>query len=488
VSAVDGVSIRFSAGDITAVVGANGAGKTTFLNCLSGNVTADSGQVVLGDREITKLPPWRRARLGVFRGFQDSELFAEMTVRDTARIACYSKLRYSLADVLLPTGRARRIEASIALRVKEALEIVGLTRYSSLPVNEASLGMRRLVQIACAIAANAAWLLLDEPAAGVAKAEVNALGPLLRRTVNFRPDIGIVLVEHDGRLIEACADRVVLLDHGRVASDDRPVTGGDPKPSYFHSHSGTGDGFTQRVEHADDNVGLEAKGVTVRYGKFEAVTDTSLAVVAGRIHCLVGTNGAGKSSLLGVLAGEVNPASGDVFLDGVSISALPPHSRVDRGIVLVPAGRGLLPRLTVAENLHLAELHQRPVHDSERLPKSVELFPELRSKMGQFAGTLSGGEQQMLALARALTLHPRFLLIDELSLGLHHVVVDRLVDALRWLADLGIGLLVVEQNPALALAMSERAYVMAQGKVVFSGPAAVAASQPELFAPIFLGS
>jgi branched-chain amino acid transport system ATP-binding protein len=233
---------------------------------------------------------------------------------------------------------------------------------------------------------------------------------------------------------------------------------------------------------------LKAERVTIRYRAFEAVSSASVAISSGSIACLVGTNGAGKSSILRAIVGLTPVTAGRIVLGNDELRGLAPHERVARGVVLVPSGRGLLPSLTVAETLLLAEQRAGALHRDQTpvLVAPFELFPELAAHRHQVAGTLSGGEQQMLAIARSLVLRPRFLLIDELSLGLQWKVVDRLLVVIRRLADAGLGLLVVEQDAPLALQFSDWAFVMNRGQIVFDGPSVEAAQRRDLFRPVFL--
>ncbi|WP_425565871.1 ABC transporter ATP-binding protein [Pseudonocardia ailaonensis] len=227
--------------------------------------------------------------------------------------------------------------------------------------------------------------------------------------------------------------------------------------------------------------GLDAKGLRITYGRFTAVHGADIAVRPASLTVLVGTNGAGKSSVLNAIAGLRPPAAGSVAIDGVDVTRRPAHERVGHGLVLVPSGRALFASLTVAENLRLSA-----GAEEEGAIDPLELFPELRPKLGQRAGTMSGGEQQMLAVARSLRLRPRYLLIDELSLGLSPAATGRLVDALLEIRDQGVGILVVEQNAPFALSYSDEAYVMNRGQVAFHGPSAEAAARPDLFRPVFL--
>jgi branched-chain amino acid transport system ATP-binding protein len=209
---------------------------------------------------------------------------------------------------------------------------------------------------------------------------------------------------------------------------------------------------------------LEVEELRVRYGAVEAVHGVSFAANAGEVTALIGANGAGKSSTLAAISGLV-PAGGRIRFDGRDIAGTPPHAIVRAGIVQVPEGREILAQMTVEENL-LMGLRGR---DRSDLGSAYERFPILRERRGLLAGTLSGGEQQMLAVARALLARPRLLLLDEPSLGLAPLIVKRVFDTLADLKSQGVTMLVVEQNALRALRLADRAFVMELGRIVMRG-------------------
>jgi len=216
---------------------------------------------------------------------------------------------------------------------------------------------------------------------------------------------------------------------------------------------------------------LEVQRLTVRFDGFTAVDDVSLAVRAGEAVALLGPNGAGKSTTLRAIHGLLRPQAGAIRFDGQDVTALPVHERVRRGLALVPEGRELFGAMTVDENLDLGWIRGRGSPAAARA-RVHALFPVLAQRRGQAAGTLSGGEQQMLAIGRALMAQPRLLMLDEPSLGLAPRAVDVLYDALAALVQDGLTLLLVEQHIAEALALAHRGYVMVAGRVLLDGSAA----------------
>ncbi|MBV9468655.1 MAG: ABC transporter ATP-binding protein [Abitibacteriaceae bacterium] len=226
---------------------------------------------------------------------------------------------------------------------------------------------------------------------------------------------------------------------------------------------------------------LQVENLNVYYGVIHALHDVSLAVGAGEIVTLIGSNGAGKSTTLLTLSGLLQPTSGNVRFEDKDLLSLLPHQRVTRGLVQVPEGRRVFSTLTVAENLDLGSYTRR---DKAQVKQDLEevyaLFPRLRERRGQQAGTLSGGEQQMLAVGRAMMSRPRLLLLDEPSLGLAPLLVKEIFNVVKRIRDQGVTVLLVEQNAHMSLAIADRAYVLETGRVVMSGPAQEIARDPRV--------
>ncbi len=229
---------------------------------------------------------------------------------------------------------------------------------------------------------------------------------------------------------------------------------------------------------------LEVRDLHVSYGHVHAVRGLSLSVRAGRIVTLIGPNGAGKSSTLGAISGLIRPRAGTVRLEGRDLSGVPAHAAVAHGLVLVPEGRAVLARMSIHENLVMAaESRPRAVRPAERhalIEEQYARFPVLGERRRALAGTLSGGEQQMLAIARGLLARPRVLMLDEPSMGLAPQMVERIFELLVAIHREGTTLLLVEQNARMALEVSDDAYVLERGALVLEGPAATLAADPRV--------
>jgi branched-chain amino acid transport system ATP-binding protein len=226
---------------------------------------------------------------------------------------------------------------------------------------------------------------------------------------------------------------------------------------------------------------LDVVGLCAGYGDVPVLRGIDLSIAAGSITALIGANGAGKTTLLRTISGIIPAEVGTIHYDGQDIVGMPPQDIVRAGLVQVPEGRRLFSDMTVLENLLVGSSSPaaRPKRD-ENLAVVLELFPKVRDRRAQLAGTLSGGEQQMVAIARALMASPRLLLLDETSLGLAPIVVDEIFVAVRRLAAQGLTILVVEQNTALALEVADHGYVLEQGRFAIQGAASSLAADPRV--------
>jgi branched-chain amino acid transport system ATP-binding protein len=225
---------------------------------------------------------------------------------------------------------------------------------------------------------------------------------------------------------------------------------------------------------------LRLESVSSYYGKICAISDVSLEVTDGEIVTLIGANGAGKSTTLMTISGIVRPRTGRIYLGSIAVNALSAHEIVRHGVIQVPEGRRVLPLLTVEENLDLGAFTKTARQRDENRERVYALFPRLWERRKQLGGTLSGGEQQMLAIGRALMAAPRLLLLDEPSLGLAPKMVDQIFQIIREINASGTTILLVEQNAAMALELAHRAYVLETGRVVLAGEAAKLRDDPAL--------
>jgi branched-chain amino acid transport system permease protein len=449
-------------GRITSVIGPNGAGKTTVLNVIGGYYRPDRGSVRLGD-ELAGRPAHRVARAGVARTFQTTQLFEHFGVLDNVLVGLRrGRLGWLLARAASPDDRAL---------AEALLAFVGYSGPLARRAGELPHVDRRLVEVARALATRPAVLLLDEPAAGLAREDKQRLGALLRRIADF--GVVLILVEHDMSLVMDVSDHVVVLDAGV------PLMTGTPAevradPAVHRAYLG-GTEFEGRARETPwqgpAQPLLATRGLSAAYGAAPAVRAVDLAVRAGETVAVLGANGASKSTLMRAIAGLHRPVEGEVALDRERIERRPAHAIAAAGLSLVPEGRQVFPELSVRDNLVLGGHGRRERVGEEEIDALLDRFPRLRERLSARAGVLSGGEQQMLAIARGLIARPKVLLLDEPSLGLAPSMVAELYRVLADLRDEHTTVLVVDQIAHLALAVADRGYVLENGRVAHAGPA-----------------
>jgi ABC-type branched-subunit amino acid transport system ATPase component len=453
VIAVAGVDMTAQPGRVTSVIGPNGAGKTTLLNLVSGFQRPDSGMVRVGGREITGQPAHEVARAGLARTFQTAQPFGGLSVLDNVRLGL---LRGSWRGAA-PADLARALLSLVGYSGSETALAATLPHVD-----------RRLVEIARALGTAPAVLLLDEPAAGLDDADTAKLGGLLQRLA--RAGLAVVLVEHDMALVMSISDEIIVLDAGRrIAAGSPAIVRNDPavKAAYLGAEMPAGSAAPRTAGAPLLEVGLLSAG----YGPLAVLDQVSLKVGRGEVIALFGPNGAGKSTLMKALSGLIRPVRGTIHLGSMGLAALPAHLVARAGLILVPEGRQVFPQLTVAENLRLGATRRGDFVSAE-IETMLARFPRLRPRLNTAAGLLSGGEQQMLAVARGLLARPEILLLDEPSLGLAPTVVTELFEQFTRLRDEGMTLLIVDQMADYALAIADRGYVLGGGRVVAQGNAA----------------
>jgi ABC-type branched-subunit amino acid transport system ATPase component/ABC-type branched-subunit amino acid transport system permease subunit len=446
VRAAHDIALEAKPGEVTSLIGPNGAGKTTVLNMLGGFYRPDAGTIRLGAGEVQGLPAWRIARAGVARTYQTTQLFGSMSVAENVEIALKEKAGAVVAALLAFVGYAGRPDAR---------------------ASELSHVDKRLVEIARALAMRPSVLLLDEPAAGLSAQDKAKLAQLLRRIAGS--GIAVVLVEHDMSVVMGISDHVIVLDAGlRIAAGTPAEVQQDP--AVRRAYLGEKEHAPTVRRGAAGAPLLELGRLAAGYGAEPVLKGIDLAVREGEMVAVLGANGAGKSTLMRAICGLHRPVQGGIAFAGTDISREPAHRLVERGVVLVPEGRQVFPELSVLHNLELGAFSRKKI-DAGEIDAMLERFPRLRERLQQRAGLLSGGEQQMLAIARGLMAKPRLLLLDEPSLGLAPTVIGDLFASLDRLRAEAATVLLVDQMAGLALALADRAYVVEDGRIVASGDA-----------------
>jgi len=498
--ALQQVDIQVPEGAIVGLVGPNGAGKSTLLGVLSGDVVAREGTVRLAGQDVSGLTPEARVRHGLARTFQLPELFDELTVREHLTLShrLASAPSRSWSDPL--TGRFLRPDSTEDEAVDELLDSLGLAPVAGTPAGALPLGLSRLVEIARAVASRPRVILLDEPFSGLNPAESRLLSQALA-DVNRSKGIAMVLVEHDVEIVFGLSARVYVLDFGVIIAAGTPgevrrdpavraaylgdLSPAEPAAAASGSGGSGSRGGSGAVTVTESGAGeppapapraggdiLGVRGLCLSYADATALDDVSFSAAPQSVTALLGANGAGKSSVARAISGLVRAQSGRIVFDGADITGAPADQIRRLGIAYLPEGRGVFRSLTVEENLRVALSGVPKGERSGAIDGAIELFPVLGERRRQIAGTLSGGEQQMLSLARVLTRRPRLLIADEISLGLAPLIVEEVFAGLERVIELGVSVILIEQFVHRALAIADQCYVLRRGRVVWSGQAA----------------
>ena len=467
IQAVKDNSLAVLSGQIHALIGPNGAGKTTTFNLVSGMFMADSGKVFLHGKEIQFLSPDRICQQGLARSFQITNLFKGLSIYENLRLSLQAR-HGSRFNLWRDIDSFPELHAQTA----ELMKFLGLQGMEMTEAGDLSYGGQRLLDLGIALGSKPQVLLLDEPLAGLAAAERERVSELIK---TISGDIPVLIVEHDIDRVLAFSQQVTVMNQGEVLMSGSPdAVRKDRRVQEIYTGSGTPPvaARTGQEGRARDLV-LDFHQVNAFYGKSHILNQASLKVHAGEIVALLGRNGAGKSTLLKSLVGLLPPASGSVTFNGRRIEGLAAPDIARLGIGYVPQGRGLFAGMTVRENLALGRL-ARPADGQSGVvwdeAKILEFFPRLKERMDVAADYLSGGEQQMVAVARALSGNVKLLLLDEPFEGLAPTVVQELFTAFDKLRQ-QIAIVIVEHNLDLVLALADRVYALERGSVFHEGPA-----------------
>ncbi len=422
VRAVDNVSLELQAGEVLGIVGPNGAGKSTLIGLLSGAIPGDGSVELFGER-VTAIGAQGRARRGVGRTHQVPRPFGRMTVLENLLVGELGLLRL------------KRLELARALAVRPRI------------------------------------LLLDEIGAGLIDSELRELIDLIG---SLRGEVeAILIVEHVLDLIRGCCDRLLVLDGGRLLISGLPgevLRDQRVAAVYLGTSGGAQVRHGNGRPHRGSGPLLEVRGIAARYGTFRALEDVSFSVAAGEVVTLLGANGAGKTTTARAISGMLPISAGEIWFAGQRTDRLRAHDIARLGLAHCMEGRRVFGDLTTEENLLLgARAAASAAERSRRLGSVYDLFPALRERRGNSGVALSGGEQQMLAIGRALMAAPRLVIFDEISLGLAPITVDRLYEALAAINANGTAMLVIEQNVERGLALADRVTVLEKGRVARAG-------------------
>ena len=408
ITAVNDLSMRIPTGSITGLIGPNGAGKTTAFNVISGFYNPQEGDILFKGHSVKGFPPHRICRAGMARTFQNIRLFGSETALENVMVGCQVRRKRQWWMPVFSLPNARREEEEIREKAKGLIHRLALDSYMNEKASSLPYGAQRRLEIARALATSPDFLLLDEPAAGMNPQESTELMRFIRH-IRDEFDLTILLIEHDMKVVMGVCQYIWVMEYG------------------------------------------------------------------------IGANGAGKSSVIRSISGLVKDTKGEVLFTPAARDGSEPRTErllgkspediIRRGISVSPEGRRILPHLTVEENLMLGAYIR---NDKEGIAQDIDwvysLFPRLRERSWQKGGTLSGGEQQMLAVGRALMSRPDLVMLDEPSLGLAPLLVREIFDIILKINAEGKTVLLVEQNALAALSIAHYAYVLEVGRVVAEAP------------------
>ena len=455
--AVKDIGFDIEAGEILGLIGPNGSGKSTVMKLIMGIERPNAGSVKMDGTEMAGWAPHRIARAGVGIVFQHSRPLHRQTVLEHIKLALLPDSLIKLVADPHVNRRAREIAERVELGA------VMHRHPATLPFAD----LRRM-EMAKAIARDPKVVLVDEPFAGLTMAESESFAALIR---SFRAEgRAVLLVDHNVKSLAALVDRALAMYLGEQIAEgtaEQVMQNETVRRVYL------GGKIETRARTRDEVVSkpaiLEVEDLGVLYGKARALDGANLHVREGEFVSVVGLNGAGKTTLFNAISGFV-PYQGAIRFGGQDLRGMSGAAIARAGVVQCPETRELFSDMTVRENLDLGGYHLAEAARSDQLAWLFDLFPILKSRQRQTARTLSGGEQQMLAIARALMMQPKLLILDEPTLGLAPVILEQLSKALELLQrTTPITVLLGEQNVTFALPHADRVYVLEHGRIVWEG-------------------
>ncbi len=461
---VKNVSFNVSSGQMVALIGPNGAGKTTTFNMINGQLQPDSGRVYVNGIDVTGATPDTLARAGVGRTFQVAETFRSMTVLENVQTSIMAHDR--LGARIAFTAMTRYTN-----KAYELLSMVGMDDQASVKCSHLSYGDVKRVEFAMALAGKPRLLLMDEPTAGMSPSERKDVISMVKRVASAN-GIAVLFTEHSMDVVFDYADRVIVLAGGTIieqGSVSRIQQSSAVREVYF------GLGGDQQLQDtinrsANQPVLLSVENLNAWYGAAQILFDMNFHVHQGEVVALIGRNGAGKSTTFKAIVKQVKKSTGKVSFMDSQLSALSAHAIARLGLGYVPGDRRVFTDLTVIENLRTGEQPVRKWPDGSLAPSwsvnsIIELFPNLGNMLSRQGDQMSGGEQQMLAIARTLMGNPYMILLDEPSEGVAPIVVNALVQAIVRLKSEGVSILLAEQNLEFASKVADRVYMLEKGVI-----------------------
>jgi ABC-type branched-subunit amino acid transport system ATPase component len=512
VHAVNNTSFTIHQGEVVSIIGPNGSGKSTTINMISGLFNPDSGEIVFEGKHLERMKQREISDAGVARTFQNGRVFGTMSVNDNLEMGLHKKMEsgrpfkqlqdYPFAKWpslvgelglnLMPGPKTRKEMNAVTRQVSNQVQSFGdhLVDMVDHLTYSLSYANKRRTEIGRSMIASPHLLCLDEPTAGMNQNETEEVMQLLLKLKSEGNTM--LLVEHKMDFVMALSDWIIVMDNGAIISEGVPskvrndpkvinaYLGGDKRgqPQTDEGIAAVNEADAEPIPHrmpisADAPYILDMQHTDVYYGPVQALYDVSLNVREGQIVSLLGGNAVGKSTTMRTILGLLSPKDGKVIYEGKDLRGVSTENRVRSGIASVPEARRIFPEMTVTENLLSgAYIRKRGKDIVSDVDDVFVRFPRLKERRNQMAGTLSGGEQQMLAFGRALMSKPKLICMDEPTMGLSPKLVDEVLAAVKSLRDeLGISILLIEQQADLALSIADYGFVLLNGKIVLEGSA-----------------
>ena len=468
-AAVNEVSFSVAEGETLGIMGPNGAGKSTLMNLIMGVYPLTSGDILFQGQSISGHATSTISRRGIGRTYQIPQPFPTMTVVENLMVGkLYGRRMQSMRT-------ARKSAFAV-------LERAGLQDKADVTADQLGLLDLKRLELARALSLEPQLLLLDEIFGGLVDREVDELQGLIAELKQQGQTM--LIIEHVLNILFNHSDRIIVLDFGQTIAEGTPqdIANSEKVAEVYLGEAR--DQITVKAEpttpSAPDPL-LKVSGVSAGYGHFQALFDVSLDVYPGEIVALMGLNGAGKTTLIRAITRQIPLMAGDVVFSGKSLRRRKIHDVTELGIAQALEGRKILPLMTVRENLEMGAYPPRARNKHHQTIEVVfDLFPRLRERAKQQGQTLSGGEQQMLAIGRALMALPELLILDEVSLGLAPLIVDDLYRAIREINEQGASILLVEQSVHRSLEIADRAYIIEHGRIILSGTAMEISQNPDI--------
>jgi branched-chain amino acid transport system ATP-binding protein len=457
VVAASDITLEVHKGEVLGVIGPNGAGKSTLVGMLSGATHATSGTVTFDGQDVSHVPSYRRARMGIGRTHQIPKPFRQMTVLENLMVARHY-------------GARSKSGGGVHAECEAILHEMGIWDVAHVKAEDLTLLQLKRLELARTLALEPRVLLMDEIGAGLVESEIIELIEVIK-ALRYRVE-AIVIIEHIMDVITECSDRVAVLDFGKLIADG-PVAKVLAEPEVVSCYLGTGcEALVPRVTpnavKEDASPILRLDGVSAGYGHFRALSDISFDLHHGEAIALLGTNGAGKTTAARVISGMIPATEGRIALNGKDITSLQSYDVAKLGLAHCMEGRHIFADLTVHENLVLAGSVKKDGMP-DRLARVYDLFDVLAERRDKSGKQLSGGQQQMLAIGRALMADPDIIIFDEIALGLAPATVDRLYDTLVRIRDEGTTMILIEQNVERGLSLADRVFVLEKGTIALGG-------------------